>query len=58
MEEKEKEKDLREDKQFGIDSEWTSNGRLVNLPLPHPFPKRPCKKKNNKLRIKFKSYWK
>ncbi len=48
MEEKEKEKDLREDKQFGIDSEWTSNGRLVDLPLPHPFPKRPCKKKIQK----------
>eukprot|EP01017_Pseudomicrothorax_dubius_P050798 TRINITY_DN9670_c0_g1_i1.p1 TRINITY_DN9670_c0_g1~~TRINITY_DN9670_c0_g1_i1.p1 ORF type:complete len:799 (-),score=96.49 TRINITY_DN9670_c0_g1_i1:535-2931(-) len=39
--EKEKEKEFRERKQFGVDADWTAGGRLVNLPLPLPFIRRP-----------------
>ncbi|EAS03936.2 kinase domain protein (macronuclear) [Tetrahymena thermophila SB210] len=41
-EEREKEKELREAKQFGMDSDWTYGGKLKNLPLPDPIKKRPC----------------
>lgn len=58
LEEKEKEKDLRDDKQFGIDSEWTQNGALANLPLPHPFPKRPCLGARILVRSHVRKYWK
>ena len=44
LEEREKEKELRETKQYGMDAEWTMGGKLVGLPLPHPFKRRPCKK--------------
>lgn len=39
--EREKEKDFREQKQMGYQSEWTYDGKLVDLPLPAPFTKRP-----------------
>lgn len=41
MEEREKEKEFREAKQMGYDAEWTYDRRLVSLPLPAPFKKRP-----------------
>ena len=39
--EREKEKDFREQKQMGYDSEWTYEGRLNSLPVPEPVKKRP-----------------
>jgi hypothetical protein len=39
--ERDKEKDFREHKQFGICPEWSSEGRLYDLPLPSPFKTRP-----------------
>jgi hypothetical protein len=39
--EREKEKDLREIKQLGVMPEWSYHGKLLNLPLPHPFKSRP-----------------
>lgn len=36
-----KEHEFRDQKQYGIESEWTLGGELANLPLPHPFKKRP-----------------
>ena len=37
----EREKDIKEARQLGIESEWTKNGKLSNLPLPKPFTQRP-----------------
>jgi len=40
-EEREKEEEFRAEKQMGFQAEWTYDGKLVNLPLPHPFTSRP-----------------
>lgn len=37
----EKEEDLRENRQLGIEPSWTSNGTMSNLPLPEPWTTRP-----------------
>lgn len=39
--EDEKEKDIREIRQFGYQDPWTADGTMVHLPLPEPFAKRP-----------------
>jgi hypothetical protein len=39
--EDEKEKDIREIRQFGYQDPWTADGVMVHLPLPEPFAKRP-----------------
>ena len=39
--ERDKEKEFREHKQFGICPEWSSEGRLYGMPLPAPFKTRP-----------------
>lgn len=39
--EREKEKEFREEKQFGVHPGWSKDGALFDLPLPPPFKKRP-----------------
>jgi len=41
MIEEEKEKEIRDQRQLGVDAEWTNDGELVNLPLPAPWEHRP-----------------
>ncbi|EGR31275.1 protein kinase domain protein [Ichthyophthirius multifiliis] len=55
---KKKEKDLRDNKQFGIDSEWTYDGKIKNLPLPEPFIKRPCLGARMLVRSQFRKFQK
>jgi hypothetical protein len=38
--EREKEKDLKDLRQLGIDAPWTKGGRLADLPLPPPLKSR------------------
>jgi len=41
QQEREREKDFRDIKQFGYDAEWTLRGKITDIPLPFPFKKRP-----------------
>lgn len=39
--ERDKEKDFREEKQFGVHPPWSKDGKLFGMPLPAPFKTRP-----------------
>lgn len=41
MEEKDKQKEVIEKKQYGIDQEWTIGGKLADLPICEYVPSRP-----------------
>ena len=55
--EEEKEKEFRENRQFAIDSKWTWEGRLVDLPLDEPLTRRPSLGSRYFIRGHVRRFW-
>lgn len=55
----ENEKDYRENKQYGIEADWTLNGHgLEGLYYPSPFIRRPCLGARIFIRSQVRKFWK